>query len=86
MRRRRIAFIRRAMVMAAPTFITTCMGQTPAPEPAQTPPPASEASETQRPAGGIALKNRRNPPPQGASRADVSRPRGVADPRQAGAR
>ena len=88
MRRRRIAFMRRAIVMAAPTFITTCMGQTPTPDATRTPSPAVQASQAPRPAGQpagrMAQKNGRDAQP--GSHAETSRRQVVAGPRPTGAR
>lgn len=59
MRRRRIAFMLRAMTMVPPSFTTMCANQAPAP------PPATEESVTARstgqPIGGIVVKGTQTP-------------------------
>lgn len=53
-RRRRFAFLLRAMAMVPPSFTTMCGHQ------AQTPPPATKQSEAAR-IGGIAVKRDQTP-------------------------
>jgi hypothetical protein len=90
MRRRRIAFMLRATVMAAPSFITTCGSQTHTPEPVPTPPPAVEASEAARlagqPVGVIVARGGRNPLPKGMIGANPAERMGVGGTRASGAR
>lgn len=64
MRRRRIAFMLRAMVMTVPSIVTMCGSQTRTDE-ERVPPPAIEKTEAARaagqPIGGIAVKGSQNP-------------------------
>jgi len=65
MRRRRIAFMLRAMVMTTPSFITTCGDQARTPEAAQPTPPAVQrpqaAHSAGQPIGGTMVKAGQNP-------------------------
>lgn len=90
MRRRRIAFMLRATVMATPSFITTCVSQAPPPEAAPTHAPAIEASEAARmagqPVGAIIVRGSQNAQPGGKIEAKAAERMGVAGNRPAGVR
>lgn len=88
MRRRRIAFMLRAMVMAVPSTITTCGDQTRSPEAVHATPPAVEgaARTAAQPTGGTASKGGQNLRPTGKIATGASEREGVASPLRAGAK
>lgn len=90
MRRRRIAFMLRAMTMAAPSFTTMCGDRTHTPEAAQPTPTPTEGSAAARlagqPTGGIMVKRGQTPPLRDRNEAGTSQREGVASTVPAGAK
>ena len=90
MRRRRIAFMLRAMVMAVPSIVTMCGSQTRTDEPERTPPPVIEETAAARaagqPIGGIAVKGGRNPRLNGGIAAEALARESGTSPRPSGVR
>lgn len=90
MRRRRIAFMLRAMVMAVPSIIPACGNQTRTDEAERTTPPVINESEAARAAGqpinGIVSKGGQNPRLKGGISTEALARERIASPRPADAR